>query len=185
MLPVFYEFRQTKVFESNLSRNLNILDLALGLYLVNIQASGAIDLDNRAEITTLSLGSGGTIDLTAKVLHLKNATINTQTASGNGGEIFLNVSNATLLCDRSLLSTEARSLGNGGDIRIRSPFIVGLENSDIIANAFAGRGGNIVKLYRLQHRLEPHPSPLRRQGEGTTLRRSQNPRSLYTSYSSL
>jgi filamentous hemagglutinin family protein len=112
---------------------------------VNIQAFNSIALDNKAEITTLSLGSGngGTIDLTANFLRLKNSTINTQTASGNGGEIFLNISNATLLRDRSLLSTEARSLGNGGDIRIRSPFIVGLENSDIIANAFAGRGGNI------------------------------------------
>jgi filamentous hemagglutinin family protein len=112
---------------------------------VSIQASNSIVLDNRAEITTLSLGSGngGTIDLTAKLLRLKNSTINTQTASGNGGDIFLNIKNATLLRDRSLLSTEARSLGNGGDIRIRSPFIVGLENSDIIANAFAGRGGNI------------------------------------------
>jgi filamentous hemagglutinin family protein len=112
---------------------------------VSIQASNSIALDNKAEITTLSLGSGngGTIDLTAKFLRLRDSTINTQTASGNGGDIFLDVSNATLLRDRSLLSTEARSSGNGGDIRIRSPFIVGLENSDIIANAFAGRGGNI------------------------------------------
>jgi filamentous hemagglutinin family protein len=112
---------------------------------VSIQASNSIALDNKAEITTLSLGSGngGTIDLTAKLLRLRDSTINTQTASGNGGEIFLNVSKATLLRDRSLLSTEARLSGNGGDIRIRSPFIVGLENSDIIANAFAGQGGNI------------------------------------------
>jgi filamentous hemagglutinin family protein len=112
---------------------------------VSIQASNSITLDNKAEITTLSLGSGngGTIDLTAKLLRLKNSTINTQTASGNGGDIFLKIANATLLRDRSLLSTEARSLGNGGDIRIRSPFIVGLGNSDITANAFAGRGGNI------------------------------------------
>jgi filamentous hemagglutinin family protein len=112
---------------------------------VGIQASNSIVLDNKAEITTLSLGSGngGTIDLTTKLLRIKNSTINTQTASGNGGDIFLNVANATLLRDRSLLSTEARSSGNGGDIWIRSPFIVGLENSDIIANAFAGRGGNI------------------------------------------
>ncbi len=111
---------------------------------VNIQAS-MIDLDNQAEITTLSLGSGngGTIDLTAKLLRLRDSTINTQTASGDGGNIFLNISNVTVLRDRSLLSTEARALGNGGDIRIRSPFIVGLENSDIIANAFEGRGGNI------------------------------------------
>ena len=34
-------------------------------------------------------------------------------------------------------------LGNGGNIAITAPAIVALENSDIIANAFQGDGGNI------------------------------------------
>jgi large exoprotein involved in heme utilization and adhesion len=37
----------------------------------------------------------------------------------------------------------AGGLGDGGNITINSPIIVALENSDIVANAFQGKGGNI------------------------------------------
>jgi large exoprotein involved in heme utilization and adhesion len=46
----------------------------------------------------------------------------------------------------SLISAEARGTGNGGNINIiDTGFIVAVpgENSDIIANAFEGRGGNV------------------------------------------
>jgi large exoprotein involved in heme utilization and adhesion len=34
--------------------------------------------------------------------------------------------------------------GNGGNITINAPVIAGFENSDIIANAVQGNGGNIT-----------------------------------------
>jgi large exoprotein involved in heme utilization and adhesion len=55
----------------------------------------------------------------------------------------LNASDILLLRHNSELSTQSNGTGNGGDITIASPIIVGLENSDIIANAVKGRGGNI------------------------------------------
>jgi large exoprotein involved in heme utilization and adhesion len=43
----------------------------------------------------------------------------------------------------STITATAGGTGNGGNITIDSPTIVGLENSDIIANAVQGNGGNI------------------------------------------
>ena len=42
-----------------------------------------------------------------------------------------------------MIDTEALGTGNGGNITINSPVILGLENSNIIANAVEGMGGNI------------------------------------------
>ncbi|MBD2202492.1 S-layer family protein [Calothrix sp. FACHB-1219] len=39
--------------------------------------------------------------------------------------------------------TNAGGVGNGGNITINSPVILGWENSDIVANAVTGNGGNI------------------------------------------
>jgi large exoprotein involved in heme utilization and adhesion len=39
--------------------------------------------------------------------------------------------------------TEAKGTGSGGNITIAAPVILGLENSDISANAEQGQGGNI------------------------------------------
>ena len=50
---------------------------------------------------------------------------------------------AILLRRGSRISAEAGGTGNGGNIRISSPIIVGIGNSDIIATAVRGRGGNI------------------------------------------
>jgi large exoprotein involved in heme utilization and adhesion len=43
----------------------------------------------------------------------------------------------------SFISAEAGGSGDGGNITLNAPNIVGLENSDIIANAVQGKGGNI------------------------------------------
>ncbi|MEH2401685.1 MAG: S-layer family protein [Nostoc sp.] len=51
--------------------------------------------------------------------------------------------NLLLIRDRSNISATAGGNGNGGNININAPIIAGSENSDIIANAVKGRGGNI------------------------------------------
>jgi large exoprotein involved in heme utilization and adhesion len=43
----------------------------------------------------------------------------------------------------SVISATAGGTGDGGNITINAPVIAGFENSDIIANAFQGNGGNI------------------------------------------
>jgi filamentous hemagglutinin family protein len=95
-------------------------------------------------VTNQGSGNGGSLNITADRIQLKNqGLIQAQTASGNGGDISLQVGNFLLMRDRSNITATAGSLGDGGNININAPIITGLENSDIIANAVQGRGGNI------------------------------------------
>ncbi|AFZ21687.1 two-partner secretion domain-containing protein [Allocoleopsis franciscana] len=69
------------------------------------------------------------------------------TASGQGGNITINLSNYLLLSNGSQISTSAEREGNGGQIRINQGFVVAAptnSNSDIIANAINGRAGGII-----------------------------------------
>jgi large exoprotein involved in heme utilization and adhesion len=96
-------------------------------------------------------GTGGNIAIAATDLRLTDqATISTETFSTNGGNILLSIEDLLVLRDNSLISTEAGTIqsgGDGGDITLNNAdgFIVAVpeENSDIVANAFEGRGGNI------------------------------------------
>jgi len=111
----------------------------------------SVTLRDGAQIAVGSLGAGigGNINLTANLLTLLNgSSITAETASNNGGNITLNIPSILLLRSGSQISTTAGTDlagGNGGDININAGFIVALpsENSDIFANAFTGKGGNI------------------------------------------
>jgi filamentous hemagglutinin family protein len=88
-------------------------------------------------------GNAGELSIQANEVSLDNGRIQATTTSGQGGDINLDVANNLLLRHGSTITTEAGGNGNGGNITIKAPFIIGLENSDIIANAFEGKGGNI------------------------------------------
>lgn len=108
-------------------------------------------IKDNSSITVSSQGSGvaGNIQVSANNISLQNqAGITAETASKNGGNILLQTQNLLLLRQNSLISTTAgtgQAPGNGGNIKIDAArgFIVAPpnENSDIIANAFLGRGG--------------------------------------------
>ncbi len=108
--------------------------------------SPQIALTNGSQITSRSSGTGdgGLIDITAQTASLQRSTINAQTASGNGGNINLNIDTFLKLRDRSLLSAAAGGVGNGGNLAINAPLIIGLEDSDVVANAVNGNGGQIA-----------------------------------------
>jgi len=116
---------------------------------------------NSGEISVSSKGSGngGNLSIAARSLFLDNqGKLLAETAAGDGGNISLQAGEFILLRHNSLISATAGGQGNGGNITINSPFIVAVpaENSDIIANAFKGRGGNInintFGIYGLQFR---------------------------------
>ncbi|HEY9668083.1 MAG TPA: filamentous hemagglutinin N-terminal domain-containing protein [Coleofasciculaceae cyanobacterium] len=122
-----------------------------------------------AFISSESRGTGRAGDIiiqTRQNLELDRSRIRATTQSGDGGNITLRVGDLLLLRDRSLISTTAGEAGTGGDggnITIDADFIVAVpkENSDITANAFEGRGGNInIKtqgIYGLEFREELTP----------------------------
>ena len=89
-------------------------------------------------------GNGGTTLINADRIALDNGSaIVATTASGRGGNVILNTQESILLRRGSQITTTAEGNGNGGNIVINAPVITGLENSDIIANAFKGAGGSI------------------------------------------
>ncbi|OUC14102.1 MAG: hypothetical protein B0A82_13875 [Alkalinema sp. CACIAM 70d] len=112
----------------------------------------SLNVTNGAGISTsnLSRGQAGNLEITADTIRLiNNSEIGAGSVSGNGANIKLNVRNLLLLRDNSNILTSAGTIqagGNGGNININAPFILGVlrENSDIRANAFTGNGGNIT-----------------------------------------
>ncbi|MEB3216378.1 MAG: S-layer family protein, partial [Nostocales cyanobacterium 94392] len=107
-------------------------------------------IENGAGVSVGSDGTGdaGDITLQAGTLQLDKGFITAQTASTQGGNINLQISELLLLRNNSQISTTAGTAqagGNGGNININSKFIVvpQSENSDITANAFSGNGGKV------------------------------------------
>lgn len=93
---------------------------------------------------------GGTAALQADSIELANqGRILTATASGDGGNMSVNVGERLTLRQNSQISTSAgsdRAGGDGGNIAIAADYILAAlaENSDITANAYTGSGGNIT-----------------------------------------
>jgi len=119
---------------------------------INI-TTGSLSVTNEAFLSARSdglLGSAGDLDVTARSIHLDNqGGITAITKSGNGGNINLQAQNLLLMRHSSQISSTAgtaNAAGNGGNITIKTPFIVAVpsENSDISANAFKGNGGKVT-----------------------------------------
>ncbi|RUS93996.1 hypothetical protein DSM106972_094670 [Dulcicalothrix desertica PCC 7102] len=95
-------------------------------------------------------GNAGNTDIKAKLVRISDSSgIAAVTTSGTGGNIILNIDENLVLRTGGFISTTAgiqQAGGDGGNITINTPFIVAdkRENSDITANAFTGRGGNVV-----------------------------------------
>ncbi len=83
----------------------------------------------------------GFIDITAPVLEMQDARLNTETQSGRGGNISLD-SNLIYLSN-STVTTSVTGDGDGGDIDVSSESLVLKEESAIVAQANTGNGGTI------------------------------------------
>ncbi|KYC40577.1 hypothetical protein WA1_26015 [Scytonema hofmannii PCC 7110] len=127
---------------------------------VTIQV-GDLFVRDGAFVNVSSFGSGnaGSLTVNAKSIGLDNqGKLQAATASGEGGNINLQVRDLILMRRNSLISAKADNNGNGGSLKINATFIVAVpsEDSNIIANAFGGRGGNINiitnGIYGLQYR---------------------------------
>jgi filamentous hemagglutinin family protein len=111
-------------------------------------ATGQLSVLNGASVTVSGEGTGnaGSLRVEADAIFLDNqGKFTASTATGEGGNINLQVRDLIWMRRNSLISAKADNNGNGGNITINAPFIIGIprENNDIIANAFQGRGGNI------------------------------------------
>jgi len=100
--------------------------------------TGALMLQDgaRTSVSGTTAGDAGNLGVTARSIFLDNgASITAETASGEGGNITLNVSDLLLLRRNSQISTTAGTAqagGDGGNITIDAGFVVAVpgENSD-------------------------------------------------------
>jgi filamentous hemagglutinin family protein len=118
---------------------------------ISIDTSRLIIEDGSSiSVSSQAAGTVGNIGIRADSIHLNRGTITATSLLGRqGGDIDLDVNNELVLRNRSQISTEAGTAntggGNGGNITLDVGVIAAIprEDSDITANAFQGRGGNI------------------------------------------
>ena len=97
----------------------------------------------QVRVSHQGIGNAGNLFINAGAIALdRSGNITAATNSGEGGKIDLHA-NTLLLRHGGKITATAGGTGNGGNISINSSLIVGAENSDIIANAVQGSGGNI------------------------------------------
>ena len=111
-----------------------------------VKATGDATLSGGIVLTAQSTGGGdaGNIRLEAgNNLLLQSATVTTSASEASGGDIKLAATNIVRLIDSQLISSvQGGSTSNGGNITI-DPLYVVLQNSQILAKANQGAGGNI------------------------------------------
>ncbi|MBD2410864.1 filamentous hemagglutinin [Nostoc calcicola FACHB-389] len=97
---------------------------------------------------TSNPGTPGALNVTARSILLDKGKLTSNSESGRGGDISLQVRDLLLMRGNSQISTNAGGDKTGGNITIKAPngFIVAppFGNSDITANANFGSGGKIT-----------------------------------------
>jgi large exoprotein involved in heme utilization and adhesion len=121
----------------------SLTDAAAGS--VRIQTP-VLTVENGAVVEVSGAGSGGAgnLEVNADRINLYDrARLAAEVAGGDRGNITLN---ASLIDMRrgSQITTNATGTASGGNINLNGSFIVGMENSDIVARAQQGSGGNIA-----------------------------------------
>lgn len=119
-----------------------------------------ITLRDRGKIGTQhdGLGNAGNLEIRTQGLSLQNrAQVTATSLTGMGGDIDIQVENVLLMRDGSKISAESFGAGDGGNIKLQANLIVGVNDSDIIANAIRGNGGNIQLSAQSLIGIQPRP----------------------------
>jgi filamentous hemagglutinin family protein len=87
-------------------------------------------------------GGAGNLRVAADRILLNRGRLTAEVSSGDSGNINIQA-NRLFLRQGSQITTTAAGTASGGDLAIDADFLLGFENSDIIARAQQGRGGNI------------------------------------------
>ncbi|NEO86731.1 MAG: S-layer family protein [Spirulina sp. SIO3F2] len=103
-----------------------------------------IENDGIVSVSSTGTGNAGNLSVNATNLYLnQGGQLQAESSAGSQGNIDLTASEILLLRRGSRISTNATGSATGGNIKINAPVIAGYENSDIVANAVLGAGGNI------------------------------------------
>jgi filamentous hemagglutinin family protein len=113
---------------------------------INVRGS-AIQLSNEGSISATSSGKGNAGNITVNAgnqLTMMNSSITTEANQSSGGAIKITTtpSGAVQLTDSTISASVLDGTGGGGSVNIDPQFVL-LQNSQILANAVFGLGGNI------------------------------------------
>ncbi len=113
----------------------------IGIQAGQVQLSGASTISAQSTST----GDAGNIAITANQLNLFDSSITTQATLASGGNVTIMAGELVRLNNSKINTSVAGGPTTaGGDIVIDPPFVVLQNNSQILAQAFAGLGGNIT-----------------------------------------
>ncbi|MEH1773711.1 two-partner secretion domain-containing protein [Nostoc sp.] len=128
------------------------VDITTGLLIIrngaaiNVSSEAQKDVNYQGGVP--NLGKAGELNITTHSILLDKGTLTSNSESGKGGNIGLQVRNLLLMRRNSQISTNAGANGDGGKITIYAPdgFLVATPfgNNDITANANFGSGGKIT-----------------------------------------
>lgn len=105
---------------------------------LRVTDQGLISVSSRGQ------GDAGNLAIRADQIWLTDGgALQSEVAAGSQGNIILNADSLLFLRQGALISTNATNGATGGNITLTAPVILGLDNSDIVANAVQGDGGNI------------------------------------------
>ncbi|MBD2463031.1 filamentous hemagglutinin N-terminal domain-containing protein [Oscillatoria sp. FACHB-1407] len=109
--------------------------------------TGELEVSDRAGISVSGIGGNpGNLFISADRITLNRGILEAVAVSGENANIQLQVADTLFMQRGSRISAEARNDGSGGNLAINARFVIALpdQNSDIIANAFNGPGGQIT-----------------------------------------
>ncbi len=113
---------------------------------ITITASQEATLNNGTNITASSTGQGDAGNITINAggkFFSENSSVTTQATQAGGGDISVMAGDMVRMINSQLNTSVAGGTGGGGNITIDPNFVI-LQNSQILANAFQGAGGNIT-----------------------------------------
>ena len=115
---------------------------------ITVEAPTSVSMTNGGSITASSTGSGntGNIQINAgNQLAMTNSTVTTEANQSGGGAIKIttNPNGTVQLTDSTISASVLDGTGGGGSVNIDPQYVV-LQNSQILANAVFGPGGNII-----------------------------------------
>ncbi|HBP90458.1 MAG TPA: hypothetical protein DD706_22540 [Nitrospiraceae bacterium] len=113
---------------------------------ISLMAGQNFTLSDGATVSASSDGPGnaGNINITGHdTILIDKATVTTEAIQASGGNITLTANDMIQLVDSTIASSvQGEADTAGGDVTLDPDFII-LQNSDILAKAVAGKGGNI------------------------------------------
>jgi large exoprotein involved in heme utilization and adhesion len=115
---------------------------------INILANGSVTMTNGSTIKASSDGSGNAGNVTIKAgnqFAMTDSSITTEASQASGGQVTITAPELVHLINSNIITSVAGSSADttGGNITIDPQFVV-LQNSQILAQAFAGSGGAIT-----------------------------------------